>query len=705
MAERQVTVRVKADGSNVVQTFRLMGKEGERALGQIRGAASTQKRSFDDLGRTYRKTTGAANNFASGSRNVALQLSQVGQQTVATGNFVQSLAIQLPDLALGFGTVGIAAGVVAGVALPLVANALFDTEDKGKALKDQLKELDAATKSYQGAVERLRSPLTDLREEFGQNASAARALFRVQAEFARLDSLTQLSRTRESLVGQFGDISSVQAEMARNAAEIIREMERLNDIPVNAQGVSTLSDEELRARIARVDELRAAFSQVAPAINRIKAELDVSDEAAGEFLATMVALRDAETDPARQSATQKLVEMYSAAVSASGELTVEQKETFGALLQSLEAQIRFAATTESAEDATAGVAGNVKQVADEMTRAASEAVRFVSNLGTRSLAGLRAEVAALQGGGSRVAGQVARREADIRASDEFQAAMQGPEGLRRAAIEGLQREVELTREAARLEEQRADSLRELNKERKGGAGKSLSELNAAARQTESIIRAAQQAAVGYADVVALLDEALRAGKISQEDYNRALELAKDRFDKVGEGARDAQADLKTFAKSALTDIDGIGDALDQLGNRLISRGLDGILDGIFSGSKSGGGKGLLGLGGFLGFLDGGGTIRPGEFAVVGERRPEIVTGPAQVIGGAETARIMGGGGNAARARVEVVARVENGNIVQTIREVSGPVAAQVMQEGLASYDRSTLPKSMERISNDPRRVG
>ncbi|MER8806023.1 phage tail tape-measure protein [Mesorhizobium australicum] len=53
-------------------------------------------------------------------RMMAMQLSQVAQQTQAGAGFIQALAIQLPDLALGFGTVGIALGVVAGIMLPLI---------------------------------------------------------------------------------------------------------------------------------------------------------------------------------------------------------------------------------------------------------------------------------------------------------------------------------------------------------------------------------------------------------------------------------------------------------------------------------------------------------------------------------------------------------------------------------------------------------
>jgi hypothetical protein len=62
----------------------------------------------------------AAKNTGTQMRMMAMQLSQVAQQTQAGAGFIQALAIQLPDLALGFGTVGIALGVLAGILLPLI---------------------------------------------------------------------------------------------------------------------------------------------------------------------------------------------------------------------------------------------------------------------------------------------------------------------------------------------------------------------------------------------------------------------------------------------------------------------------------------------------------------------------------------------------------------------------------------------------------
>ncbi|MDP9809351.1 hypothetical protein J2W42_002199 [Rhizobium tibeticum] len=122
-------------------------KEASSDLDQLRGAASRAEAATNGLSSASQGASGAAsaaaqayakqgaaaaqtskqielmNKAANGNgqiRMMAMQLSQVAQQTQATGNFMQALAIQLPDLALGFGTVGIAVGVLLGVLLPLI---------------------------------------------------------------------------------------------------------------------------------------------------------------------------------------------------------------------------------------------------------------------------------------------------------------------------------------------------------------------------------------------------------------------------------------------------------------------------------------------------------------------------------------------------------------------------------------------------------
>jgi hypothetical protein len=47
---------------------------------------------------------------------------------------------------------------------------------------------------------------------------------------------------------------------------------------------------------------------------------------------------------------------------------------------------------------------------------------------------------------------------------------------------------------------------------------------------------------------------------------------------------------------------------------------------------------------FAGLFDTGGVIPSGKFGIVGEKGPEIVTGPAKVIGRKDTERMMGDAG-------------------------------------------------------------
>jgi len=175
------------------------------------------------------------------------------------------------------------------------------------------------------------------------------------------------------------------------------------------------------------------------------------------------------------------------------------------------------------------------------------------------------------------------------------------------------------------------------------------------------------------------------------------------LDSIGTGADRAAQRFGNMAASVITGARSIGDVVSQLGNQLLSSSISGIASSIFGGG-GGSGNGLLGMGNFLGFLDKGGIVPSGSFAIAGERGPEIVTGPARVTSRADTARMLQPA-MAQPARVEVVARVENGSIVQDVREISGEVAVSVMQQGIQAYDRQQLPGRVQQISNDPRRRG
>jgi hypothetical protein len=121
--------------------------------GDLTAAVNSAKTQLGGLNTTITQTKanaagmgGALGGMANSMRGVSQQLSQVGQQTMATGNFLQAMAIQLPDIGAGFGVVGAAAGLLAGIALPLLASAFSDGTEKAKALDEALQGVrDAAT--------------------------------------------------------------------------------------------------------------------------------------------------------------------------------------------------------------------------------------------------------------------------------------------------------------------------------------------------------------------------------------------------------------------------------------------------------------------------------------------------------------------------------------------------------------------------------
>ena len=137
----KVEVSGLSQATNELNKLSSSAHKAENATAGLSSVAANAVKSFDAEASAVNAATSAVNLHAKAAnqnnasmnlaasgasksgyqmRMMAMQLSQVAQQTSATGNFMQALAIQLPDLALGFGTVGIAIGVLAGILLPLI---------------------------------------------------------------------------------------------------------------------------------------------------------------------------------------------------------------------------------------------------------------------------------------------------------------------------------------------------------------------------------------------------------------------------------------------------------------------------------------------------------------------------------------------------------------------------------------------------------
>jgi hypothetical protein len=286
--------------------------------------------------------------------------------------------------------------------------------------------------------------------------------------------------------------------------------------------------------------------------------------------------------------------------------------------------------------------------------------------------------------------------------------MQSTPGFRDAALDGLQKEIALEKERVGLMEQRSSLLTTINATGGGGGGgggggdaaSSVTELTESARAAQSILSQVTREAVTYAQVVNELGAALNAGKIDQDAFNAAVDLADEKFNEVDRAAQNFGDGLSTVFADALTGADsltdGLGRMLSQLGNALANEAFGMLFSG--NGNGKGGGSILSDL--FAGFFDGGGMIPSGQFGIAGEHGPEFIQGPARVTSRADTSRMMGGvGGN---ATITIVA--PEGFSAQQQGEIQG-IAVNVTSQGISSYDRTTLPGSVNRINSDPRRRG
>ncbi|WP_347837717.1 hypothetical protein, partial [uncultured Planktomarina sp.] len=141
-----------------------------------------------------------------GVRNFAQQMNQVAQQTAAGGGFFRALTIQMPDLLLGFGTLGIAAGVAAPAIMGVVG-ALFSTEDAGEALEDRLESLSEAVSKYRSASDAMSMTSGQLEDAFGSQSSAIQTALDFQAQLAKADAMRELEAGIVSVTEAFGGLS------------------------------------------------------------------------------------------------------------------------------------------------------------------------------------------------------------------------------------------------------------------------------------------------------------------------------------------------------------------------------------------------------------------------------------------------------------------------------------------------------------------
>lgn len=197
-------------------------------------------------------------NVAYQARMMALQLSQVAQQTQAGGDFIRALAIQLPDLATGFGAVGIAIGVVGGVALQYFGTLIGSGSDAAKVLKEQQQIIEATVQAWGNAVPAL-TDYVDLLQRAAdlKNLDASLKILNDQTianvkasvedlrdSFLALNRDLQVAGEKDEVIDNLSKAFHNFVEAAQNGKDVTSQVQAVQEAlsaSINSTGISALS--------------------------------------------------------------------------------------------------------------------------------------------------------------------------------------------------------------------------------------------------------------------------------------------------------------------------------------------------------------------------------------------------------------------------------------------------------------------------------
>lgn len=142
MSEIPIQVKITADTDQAIAGIKKVDSAVDAFSKSSKKAASGSNVLTGSFGKFNASALLASNR----SRMITQQLSQVAQQSTATGNVMQALAIQAADIGLAFGVAGTIIGALAGLAIPALVTAFSDGTDAGKEFKETLEGLaDART--------------------------------------------------------------------------------------------------------------------------------------------------------------------------------------------------------------------------------------------------------------------------------------------------------------------------------------------------------------------------------------------------------------------------------------------------------------------------------------------------------------------------------------------------------------------------------
>ncbi|GGX63308.1 hypothetical protein GCM10007385_35550 [Tateyamaria omphalii] len=237
--------------------------------------------------------------------------------------------------------------------------------------------------------------------------------------------------------------------------------------------------------------------------------------------------------------------------------------------------------------------------------------------------------------------------------------------------------------------------------RRGGRGGGQSEAEKQRqkdlRATEKILNSLFTAQDTYNDALDQANRLYKIGLLPAGAYQEHLkqlkvELAEAEFGQVYQAIDDISQSMADAIVQGENFGDAIKNVMQQVAADILASGIRESLLQVFNipsiaGGRRGGGL-LSSL--FAGLFDQGGNIPSGQFGIVGERGPELVSGPASVMGRQDFSNAMRGGGGA--QKLEVGIHFENTGAMRAfVYDAAGQVVAEsrpeIVSEAVGSVQR------------------
>lgn len=330
-----------------------------------------------------------SNRFGSNLSNIGFQVGDFATQVGAGTSAAQALGQQLPQLLGGFGAFGAVAGAAAAIMIPLGA-ALFRAAGDSETLKDQMEGLTASTDAMAAAADRAATPLSDLREQYGDladeiaRANNAQAFF--TAQLAKRDLAGVASKASQELFGGAFQVDRAaelqgQAEWEQRGLRVMKMAATLKISTEQARelfdGLEDLGKARGPEEVVRITDRLLALLKSAPNATEVFAA-DIAQLAEiGEAAADMIAAQQAGGAAIRQN-NKQLLDSYDKTTQTLVKLTEE-------LDQAEKARAEAASRRNAAEVAQWDrVIAKIKETVAEAKKAAAEEDALVRTYAQRS---------------------------------------------------------------------------------------------------------------------------------------------------------------------------------------------------------------------------------------------------------------------------------------------------------------------------------